>query len=141
MLIRNISWFFNTWWSAQNRWISNKIKSGVACIYYKLSLLVRLISLPYLKEALLLETHKISNFEKRLSDTSKRKPSSSVITGDFNARSSASWPKDINTKEGSKFFAPSSSNGFPQLIKEPTHIKTSSSSCIDLIFTDQPNYP
>ena len=31
------------------------------------------------------------------------------------------------------------SNGFPQSINEPTHIQTSSSSCIDLIFTNQPN--
>ena len=33
----------------------------------------------------------------------------------------------------------SSSVGFTQLINEPTHIQSSSSSCIDLIFTDQPN--
>ena len=32
-----------------------------------------------------------------------------------------------------------SSNGFFQLINEPIHIQTNSSSCIDLIFTDQPN--
>ena len=32
----------------------------------------------------------------------------------------------------------SSSNGFSQLINEPTHIKTNSTSCIDLIFTDKP---
>ena len=29
--------------------------------------------------------------------------------------------------------------GFTQVINEPTHIQSSSSSCIDLIFTDQPN--
>ena len=33
----------------------NNIKKGGLCIYYKESLPVRLISLPYLKEALLLE--------------------------------------------------------------------------------------
>ena len=32
-----------------------------------------------------------------------------------------------------------SSNGFSQLIHEPTHIQSNSSSCIDLVFTDQPN--
>ena len=32
----------------------------------------------------------------------------------------------------------SSSNGFSRLIDEPTHIKTNSTSCIDLIFTDKP---
>ena len=121
------------------------MKRGGVCIYYKESLPVRVISLPYLKEALLLEmTYNnkkvivsviyrspsqnnsefdlfLSNFEKLLIDINKRKPFLSVITRDFNARSSSWWPKDINTTEG------------------PTHIQTSSSSCIDLIFTNQPN--
>ena len=79
----------------------------------------------------------LSNFDKLLSVISKSKPSLSVITSDFNARSSSWWPKDINTTEGSKLLSLISSNGYPQLINEPTHIQTSSSSCIDLIFTDQ----
>ena len=66
----------------------------------------------------------LSNMEKLLSDINKRKPSLSVITGDFNARSSYWWCKDINTTEGSNLFSQTSSNGF---------------SCIDLILTDQPN--
>ena len=78
-------------------------------------------------------------FEKLLSEINKRKPSLCVIKGDFNARSSSWLPKDINTTEGSRLFSLTSSNGFSQLIKEPTHIQASSSSCIDLIFTDQPN--
>ena len=77
--------------------------------------------------------------EKLLSDINKCKPSLSVITGDFNARSSYWWCKDINTTEGSKLFSLTSSNGFSQLINEPTHIQANSSSCIDLILTDQPN--
>ena len=81
----------------------------------------------------------LSNFEKLLIDINKRKPFLSVITGDFNARSSSWWLKDVNTTEGSKLFSLTSSNGFPQLINEPIHIQTSSSSCIDLIFTNQPN--
>ena len=121
------------------------------------------MSLPYLKEALLLEMtysnkkvtvsviHRspgqyysefdllLSNFEKLLSDINKHKPCLSVITGDFNGRSSSWWPKDIDTTEGSKLFSLISSNRFPQLVNEPTHIQTSSSSCIDLIFTNQPN--
>ena len=87
---------------------------------------VRVINLPFLKEALLLEMcyNKkkvfvsvlyrspsqnnnefevfLSNMEKLLSDINKCKPSLSVITGDFNARSSYWWCKDINTTEGSK---------------------------------------
>ena len=44
---------------------------------------------------------------------------------------------DINTIEGSHLYSLTSSNGFSQLINEPTHIQTNSSSCIDLIFTNQ----
>ena len=46
---------------------------------------------------------------------------------------------DINTTERLNFFSLMSSNGFSQLIHEPTHIQSNSSSCIDLVFTDQPN--
>ena len=81
----------------------------------------------------------MSNFEKFLSNVNERKPFLSAITGDFNARSSSWWSKDIDTTEGSKLFALTSSNRFTQLIKKPTHIQTSSSSCTDLIFTNQPN--
>ena len=81
----------------------------------------------------------LSNFGKPLGDINKGKPSLSVITGDFNTRSSSWWSKDIDTTEGSKFYWLTSSNGFPQLINEPTHIQTSSFSYTHLIFTDQPN--
>ena len=36
-------------------------------------------------------------------------------------------------------FSQTSSNRFPQLIHEPTHMQRSSTSYIDLIFTNQPN--
>ena len=81
----------------------------------------------------------LSNFEKLLSNINKRKPFLSVIIGDFNARSSSWLPKDTDTTEGSKLFSVTSSNGFPQLINEPAHIQTSSSSCIDWICTNQQN--
>ena len=45
----------------------------------------------------------LSNFENLLSDINERKPSLFVITGDFNARSSSLWCKDIDTTEGSNF--------------------------------------
>ena len=81
----------------------------------------------------------LSNLEKLFSDINKLKPSLSVVTGDFNARSSSWWSDDISTTEGTNLFSLTSSNGFSQLINEPTHIQTNSSSCIDLIFTDQLN--
>ena len=79
------------------------------------------------------------NFGQLLSNISTRKPTVSIITGDFNARSSSWWSDDINTSEGTNLYSLTSSNGFSQLINEPTHLQTNSSSCIDLIFTDQPN--
>ena len=138
-------------------------KRGGVCIYYKESLPVRVINLPYFKEALLLEMRfnrkkvivsviyrspsqnsnqfelSLSKLENLLSDISKRKQSLSVVTGDFNARSSSWWCNDINIIEGSHLYPLTSSNCFSQLINEPTHIQTNSSSCIDLIFTNQPN--
>ena len=80
----------------------------------------------------------LSIFEKLMIDKSC-KPYLSVITGNFNARLSSWWSNDINTTEGAKLFAQTSSDGFQQLINEPTHIQKNSSACIDLIFTDQPN--
>ena len=88
----------------------NDIKRGAICIYYKESLPVRAINIPYLKEALLSEmtydNKKVvvsviyrspsqNNFEfdsflrsveRLLSDIKKSKPFLSVITGYFNAR-------------------------------------------------------
>ena len=141
----------------------NDIKRGGVCIYYKESLPVRVISLPSFREALLLEmTYNkkkvfisviyrspsqnndefelfLSNLENLLNDINNCKPYLSVITGDFNARSCSWWSDDINNTEGTNLFSLTSSNGFSQLINEPTHIQSNSSSCIDLIFTDQPN--
>ena len=74
-----------------------------------------------------------------LNEINNRKPFLSVITGDFNSRCSSWWSNDINTTEGLKSFSLTSSNGFNQIIDEPTHILGKSTSCIDLIFTNQPN--
>ena len=141
----------------------NNIKRGGVCIYYKESLAVRVISLPDFKEALLLEmtdnnkkiivsviyrspNHNnsefhsfLSNLEQLLRDISKYKRTVSVITADFNARSLYWSSKDINTSEETKLYSLTSSNGFLQLINEPTHIQTNSSSCTDLVFIDQFN--
>ena len=81
----------------------------------------------------------LTNLERLFSDINKRKPSLSVVTGDFNARSSYWWYNDINSTEGTNLFSLTSSNGFSQLINEPTHFQNNRSSCIDLILTDQPN--
>ena len=106
----------------------DNIKRGGVCIYYKESLPVRVLSLPYLKEALLLEmidnnkkmivsviyrspsqsnrefNSFLSSFEQLLSKISKRKRTVFIITGDFNARSSSWWSNDTNTLEGTNLY-------------------------------------
>ena len=42
---------------------------------------------------------------------------------------------------GTKLFSKTSSDGFQQLINEPTQIQTNGFSCIDLISKDQANVP
>ena len=46
---------------------------------------------------------------------------------------------DKTSPEGLQIDSLTSFYGLNQLIKEPTHITNTSSSCIDLIFTSQPN--
>ena len=63
----------------------------------------------------------------------------SIILGDLNARSKSWWKSDIDTIEGTKIDAVTSSYGLQQLVSEPMHLLANFSSCIDLIFTDQPS--
>ena len=65
------------------------------------------------------------------------KSSFTVILGDFNARSQSWWSDDMTSYEGSHI--DSLSYGFHKLISDPTHLLPNSFSCIDLIFTDQPD--
>ena len=102
----------------------NNTKRGGVCIYYKESLPVQVVSLPYLKEALLLELTDnnkkifvsviyrspsqnnrefnlfLSSFEQHFNEINQRKPTLSIITGDFNATSSSWWANDSTTLEG-----------------------------------------
>ena len=118
----------------------NNVKRGGVCIYYKESLPVRIINLPYLQEALLLELNDLkikknisslyrspsqksekfesflTNFEHLLSGINARKPSGSIILGDFNARSTSWWSSNIDSLEGSNLFSLSTLNGFHQII-------------------------
>ena len=113
------------------------------------------MNIPHLKEALLLEinynnkrvvvsviyrspSQNNSEFDSFLKSLKNTKPFLSVITSDFNARTSCWWSEDINSSEGLKLLSLVSANGVSQLINELTHFQTSNSSYIDLIFTDQP---
>ena len=70
---------------------------------------------------------------------SAENPYAVIITGDFNCRSPQWWENDNESKEGKIFEPHTSKLGLHQLISEATHIMGDSKSCIDLIFTDQPN--
>ena len=81
----------------------------------------------------------LRSVERLLSGINKINSFLSVITGDFNARTLCWWSGDVNTSEELKLLSPTFANGIFQLMNEPTHLQTSNSSCIDLIFTDQPS--
>ena len=63
-----------------------------------------------------------------------------LVAGDFNARNSSWWKNHCVTREGNKIESLTCSYELSQLVSDPTHILQNSSSCIDLIFTNQPNF-
>ena len=69
----------------------------------------------------------------------QRNPFLVVSIGDFNAKSSYWFCQDKTNFEGDAIENLTSLLGLHQVIKEPTHILDTSFSCIDLIFTSQPN--
>ena len=79
------------------------------------------------------------NFEMLLSKLHAENPFSVIVTGDFNCRSSQWWANDIENNEGKLFEQTTSDLFLHRLIAEPTHLMGDSKSCIDLIFSDQPN--
>ena len=81
----------------------------------------------------------IKNFELLLDALFNSNPYLILILGDFNAKSNSWCEDDHDSLEGTKIETVTSSFGLTQLISDPTHILPSSSSCIDLIFTNQPN--
>ena len=138
-------------------------KRGGFCIYYKHLLTFKLLNIHYLKECMNFEISfggKICNFislycspsqssdtfkdfvdnlELNLDKIANKSPYLLVFFGDFNVKSSNWYKHDKTTYEGFKIDAITSQFGSQQLIKEPTHILTDSSSYIGLLFTSQPN--
>ena len=55
------------------------------------------------------------------------------------SRSKSWWPDDITSTEGSDIDSLTTMHGLHQPISDPTHLLSNLLSCIDLIFTDQPN--
>ena len=63
-----------------------------------------------------------------------------VVLGCLNSRSPAWWSKDITSLDDTQTDSLTTVHGFKQIILDPTRILPRSSSCIDLVFTDQPNF-
>ena len=82
----------------------------------------------------------LSGFEDMLGSVIFSKSQFTVILGNFNARSSSWWSNDITNINGTLIDSLTATHGFKQLISDPTHMLPQSTSCIDLILTDQPNY-
>ena len=69
----------------------------------------------------------------------QKNPFLMTTIGDFNAKSKNWYSQDKTSFEGKTIESITSQFGLYQLINEPTHLLENSSSCIDLIFTSQPN--
>ena len=74
-----------------------------------------------------------------MSNINDLSPACSIITGDFNARSTKWWNLDKENFEGREINIITRGAGYNQLINQPTSITKNSLSCIDLIFTSNPN--
>ena len=141
----------------------NNIKRGGVCVYVRESLPVRVVPNHHLSECLILEVNLknkkeylvslyrspnqnpdefelfLTNLENLLADITNRNPHFMLLLGDFNAKSKAWFIDNQSSREGTQLESLTSVYGMKQLIAEPTHVLENSSSCIDLIFTDQSN--
>ena len=138
-------------------------KRGRVCIYFKESLQLRLYNISYLNECICNEIMIPNNLRNFIS--LYRSPSQSsdefenfvynldfmlealthknhfltVIIWDFNAKFNKSCSTDETTHKATRLDNLTSQYGLTQLLKEPTDISDNFRSCIDLIFTSQPN--
>ena len=139
------------------------IKQGGVCIYYSETLLVKIIQRNYQPECLVCKINYdnkkifmvtlyqspsqttdefdefLRGFEGVIDNINQCNPSFTLITGDFNARCNRLWENDSNNTEGISIDNLTSSYGLKQLIAKPTHILPTSSSWIDILFTNQSN--
>ena len=81
----------------------------------------------------------IRNLEKLLINITSFNPHFVILLGDFNVKSKSWSVNDAATEEGTILESLTSLYGIKQLISAPAHILQHFSSCIDLIFVNQPN--
>ena len=75
-----------------------------------------------------------------MSNINDLNPACFFIIGDINVRSPQWWALHKENNEGREISFLTSSTGYSHLIDQPTRITKESSSCIDLIFTSNPNF-
>ena len=141
----------------------SNIKRGGICIYYKNFLPLKVTDVRLSEEYIafdLIVSNKLCSFvalyrspsqsqddfatfsdnlEMTVDFVSKKNPFLLVLLGAFNAKLSQWHDKDTSTPEGISVESITSQFGLYKIINEPTHILENSSSCIDLVFTSQPN--
>ena len=81
----------------------------------------------------------IDNLELSQESLCQNNPFLIVLIGDLNANSKNQYFHDKSSHEGKAIKNVTAQLGLQQIIKEPTHISNTSSSCTDLIFMSQPN--
>ena len=135
----------------------------LVCLYYKCWLLLKVIGLSHLQEFINFDikigdktckfvclyrspSHTkdefdnfIKNLELNLEHIANKSPFLILALGDFNAKMQGWYQDDVITFEGCKIDIATSQLGLSKIIKEPTHILSNSASCMNLIFTSQPN--
>ena len=77
--------------------------------------------------------------ENLLADISSHNPHFLFLLGDCNGKSKTLFINDQSSNKGIQLESLTSLYGIAHLITEPTHVLENSSSCIDLIFTNQAN--
>ena len=141
---------------------SNKKRGGI-CIYYKNFLPLKVTGVRLLEECIVFDliiSKKLcrfaalyrspsrsqdhfatfsNNFKITLDLASKKNSFLIAVLGDFNSKLSQWHDKDSSTSERISIENITSQFRLHQIINEPIHILVNSSSCIDLIFTSQPN--
>ena len=133
-------------------------RSGV-CVYYKNFLPLRVLDIQYLHECINFELKigdKLCNFVALYRSPSQTQDEFEKFSDNLElnmgtlsqklclflvvAIGDISWYiNDSTTSQGNVLENITSQFGLQQIITEPTHILDNSSSCIDLIFTSQPN--
>ena len=138
-------------------------KRGSVCIFYKETLPLRALNISNLNECINFEVsiaNRVcrfihlyrspsqaqdefqifrSNLGVNLDSLSSCKSFLTIMIGDYNAKSKQWCEVGKTSFEGSQLQLLLSTFGLLQIITEPNHILENSRSCIDLLFTSQPN--